>query len=76
MNKKRKKQLEEITLKLSNISSELSTLVFDEDFSRDSIPENLTGTEWYERSEESSEAMESAGESIQDAINSLNEVLN
>lgn len=62
MNKIRRKALQEIYDKLSDLREELEAIKDEEDESRENMPENLQGSERYEQSETASgnidEAME------------------
>ncbi len=75
MNKKRRAEVETVINEMRSISSSIESILFDEDYSRDSMPENLMGSERYERSEECSESLENAMDSLSDAIDALSEVV-
>ena len=75
MNKKRRSEVESVIKEIYSISSNIESILFDEDSSRDSIPENLMSSESYEKSEECSDSLESAMDSLSDAIDYLNEVI-
>ena len=55
MNKERRKALSDIMEQLEELKSSVEEIQEDEDESRENMPENLQGTERYERSEEASE---------------------
>ena len=72
MNKIRRKALQEIYDKLSDLREELETIKDEEDESRENMPENLQGSERYEQSETASgnidEYLSSACDSIESAM--------
>lgn len=73
MNKKRKEKIEKVTQVLETCIDDLSSIKVDEDDYRDSVPENLQSSQTYEDSEEWSDALEDAIDSIQSAVESLKE---
>lgn len=75
MNKQRRKQLEEIIGRLEVAVSDLELIRDEEDEYRDSIPENLQGSEKYENSESASYSMDEAIDSINSAIDSIHEAI-
>ena len=68
MNKKRREQISKVVDKLEVLKSELECILMDEEMVRDSLEEHFSGTERYEISEE-------ACDLLQDAIDSLEEIL-
>ena len=66
-----KRRLKDVCCILREVRDTVSSICEEEDEARDNMPENLTYSERYEKSEECSEAMEDAIESIGDAISSI-----
>lgn len=71
MNKARRKQLEEISSKISEIRDELESIMGDEEEYRDNIPENLQGSERYEIADTACSEMQDALDSLDEAISSI-----
>ena len=71
MNKQRRKDIQSIMEKLEAIKSELETVRDDEQYYMDSIPENLTGSERYEKAEEAVSNLEGAYDNLDEAIGML-----
>lgn len=71
MNKIRRKALQEIYDKLSDLREELETIKDEEDESRENIPENLQGSERYEQSETASGNIDEAMEYLSSACDSI-----
>lgn len=71
MNKIRRKALQEIYDKLSDLREELETIKDEEDESRENMPENLQGSERYERSETASGNIDEAMEYLSSACDSI-----
>lgn len=71
MNKLRRKALQEIFDKLSDLREEVESLMQEEDENRENMPENLRGSERYEQSETASYNMEEAAEYISSACESI-----
>ncbi len=74
MNKVRRKRLGGILKRLRDTREDLGSLLEEEDEARENIPENLQSSDSYEDSENASDAMDSACESIGEAITTLEEV--
>lgn len=74
MNKARKKKIQNIITQLNNCSNNLEDIKLDEDYSRESIPENLQESETYRKSDESSDIIEDAISDIRSAVSSLEEI--
>ena len=75
MNKLRRKTLQKIFDQLSDLREEIEAVKEEEDGSRENMPENLQGSERYERSETASSNMDEAMEYISSACDSLESVL-
>ena len=73
MNKDRRERLRKAKRLLGDAKDIITDVLWEEDDSRDNMPENLQGSERYEQSENCSDAMESAIDSIDSAIESLEE---
>lgn len=71
MNKIRRKALQEIYDKLSDLLEELETIKDEEDESRENMPENLQGSERYEQSETASGNIDEAMEYLSSACDSI-----
>ena len=71
MNKLRRKSLQEIFDKLSDLRGEIESIKDEEDESRENMPENLQGSERYEQSETASYNMDEAMEYISSACDSI-----
>lgn len=71
MNKIRRKALQEIYDKLSDLREELETIKDEEDESRENMPENLQGSERYEQSEAASGNIDEAMEYLSSACDSI-----
>ena len=64
MNKARRKSLQEILDKMDELRSMLETLKDEEEEYRDNIPENLWGSERYEKADEAVDNLDSALDSF------------
>lgn len=71
MNKLRRKSLQEIFDKLSDLREEIESIKDEEDESRENMPENLQGSERYEQSGTASYNMDEAMEYISSACDSI-----
>jgi hypothetical protein len=67
MNKIRRKALEEIKDKITAIAGELEIVTSEEGDYRDNIPENLQGSERYEKASEAADALGEAVEHLENA---------
>ena len=74
MNKARRKKLGEIAEQLSDLRDQLQTILEEEEEYRDNIPENLQGTERYEKSDEACEIIDTCGESLEEVFTQLQEL--
>ena len=68
MNKQRRKAISNVVKQLEILKSDLEDILMEEEMVRDSLEEHFSGTERYELSEE-------ACDLLQDAIDSLEEIL-
>lgn len=82
MNKQRRKALDEvhtnllgITLKLEEIKSDLDAILEEEQEARDNIPENMQSSERYERMDEICGTLEDGEWSIDDAIETIENLM-
>ena len=71
LNKIRRKALQEIYDKLSDLREELEAIKDEEDESRENMPENLQGSERYEQSETASGNIDEAMEYLSSACDSI-----
>ena len=71
MNKQRRKDIQYIMEKLEEIKWDLETARDDEQFYMDSIPENLMGSERYEKAEEAVSNLEGACDNLDEALEQL-----
>lgn len=71
MNKFRRKALQDIFDKITELQEELEAIKDEEDESRENMPENLQGSERYEQSETASSDMEEAIEYLSSACDSI-----
>lgn len=71
MNKIRRKALQDIHDKLTDLSAELEALKDEEDEYRENMPENLQGSERYEQSETASYNIDDAIQNITTACDSI-----
>lgn len=75
MNKQRRKELNEIINKLSELRDDLESLTSEEEECYDNMPENLQYSEKGERIEAAVESLNDALDSIDNAIDSINEAI-
>jgi len=71
MNKARRKQLQALLDRFEELQAELEGLQTEEEESRDNIPENLWGSERYEKAEETCSYLEDAVGSLEEMVESL-----
>lgn len=71
MNDTRRKALRKLAEKLEDIRAEIESLKDEEQEYRDSMPENLQGSERYEASEDADGNMDDAIEYLYSAIESI-----
>lgn len=73
MNKLRRKWIEKVVDALTESLGEIESIQSEEEEYRDNIPENLQESERYERADEACENLEAAYNSLEEAIDYLNE---
>lgn len=73
MNNLRRKTLQNLYDIIANAKDNLDEVRDEEECYKDNMPENLQGSERYERSEEAIDALESAISSLEDALDSIEE---
>ena len=71
MNKLRRKNLQEIIDQLEELKGCLEDLAEEEEEYRDIMPENLQGSERYEKADEACDNMADAVSNLEDAISSI-----
>lgn len=71
MNKIRRKSLEEVIAKIQGLSEEIESLMADEEEYRDNMPENLQGSERYEKADEACSAMQDAIDNLEESVENL-----
>ena len=71
MNNVRRKELKAILEEIEEIKSRLENVLLDEEEAFDNIPENLQGTERYEKAEETVEYLADAVDNLDEAISSI-----
>lgn len=74
MNNSRRMKIIEVVSRLQSIVSTLEDILTEEDDYRDNMPENLQGSARYETSEDSSNRLDSAISSIDEAISTLEDI--
>lgn len=71
MNKVRRKMVDEIIEQLQELQTEIESVMCEEEEYRDNIPENLQGSERYEKADEACSAMQDAIDGLEDVIDNL-----
>jgi len=71
MNKPRRKQLENLSGRISEIKDELESILSDEEEYRDNMPENLQSSERYETSDNACSEMQDALCSLEEAVSNI-----
>ncbi len=71
MNKARRKALDEVISKIEEAKELLENLQAEEEEYRDSMPENLQGSERYEAADAAVDNMSSAVDALDEAISSI-----
>ncbi len=74
MNKKRRKNIQDVVEQLEGLKTTLEELQGEEEEYRDNIPENLRGSERYEKADEACDALSDAVSALEDVISSLGEL--
>lgn len=74
MNKTRRKSIQDAAGQLEDLKSTLEDIQGEEETYRDSIPENLQGSERYEKADEACDVLVEAISGLEDIITSLEEL--
>ena len=75
MNPNRRKRLLGLLKEVEEIRSQVETIRDEEDEARDNMPENLQGSDRFVNSEESSEALSTAEDYLNDAASAIEEAI-
>lgn len=75
MNKARRKAIQNLCVELDKIEESLTSILEEEDDYRDNMPESFVESERYSDSEEASNALSSAIDSVAEAKDSLVNIL-
>lgn len=75
MNRIRRKALAEIQAKIEELQSQLETLMNEEEEYRDNMPENLWGSERYEKADTACDNIGNAMDGLQEAIDYIVEAM-
>lgn len=73
MNRERRKSLAEIQARIESIMEDLETIRDEEEEYRDNMPENLQGSERYEKAEMACDNLASAYDSLEEVISYIEE---
>lgn len=73
MNKSRRKCLSEIAEKLELLNAEIEEVRSQEEEAYDNLPESIQGAEKGERMQEIIDMLQSAFDSVEEAVNGINE---
>ena len=73
MNKIRRAQIQKLIDKIDEVMFDLEDIQYDEESARDSIPENLQGSERYEKAEEACDNLASAMDYLEEVKGYLEE---
>ena len=76
MNKDKRMALNNILFQIGEIRHDVTSILFQEQSCLDNMPDNLEGTERYEKFESSVENLEDAIESLKDAVKFIEEAMN
>lgn len=74
MNKTRRKSIQDVASQLEELKSTLEDIQGEEEEYRDNIPENLQGSERYEKADEACDTLSGAVDGLEDIITSLGEL--
>lgn len=74
MNKARRTQIQRVSDSISNIIAEIETIRDEEDEARESMPENLVGSERYETSEVASDTLQDTIDLLEESVERLSEI--
>ena len=75
MNTTRRKDLAKVIKTIEDAMSELECLKEEEEEYRDNMPENLQGSERYERADEACDNLDSAVSSLEEAITYIEDAI-
>lgn len=75
MNKKRRKNIQGILDQLEELKGNLELIQEEEEDYRDNIPENLQGSERYEKADEACDTLSGAVDSLDDIICELGNLI-
>ena len=74
MNKVRRTQIQRVSDSISNIIAEIETIRDEEDETRESMPENLVGSERYETREVASDTLQDTIDLLEESVERLSEI--
>lgn len=74
MNKEQKKKIEELKMRLQDISEELEKLADDEQEKFDNLNEGMQAMERFQKLQENADCLSTAQEQVEDVINTLEEL--
>jgi chaperonin cofactor prefoldin len=74
MNQARRKLIQELLSKLNTAMTDLESILEDEQYYYDNIPENLQSGDKYEQTEEDISNLEDAKTSLEEAISGLEKI--
>ena len=74
MNKVRRTQIQRVSDSISNIITDIETIRDEEDEARESMPENLVGSERYETSEVASDTLQDTIDLLEESVERLSEI--
>lgn len=72
MNRIRRSELEKIAEAITDLKEQLETLQEEEEEYRDNMPENLQGSERYEKADEACDNLYAAVSGLEDAVDCIN----
>ena len=75
MNRVRRKALDKIKAQIEELRSDLELLLEEEEEDRDNMPENLQGSERYDRADDACDNMDSALDSLSEAMDYIGEAI-
>lgn len=76
MNKQRRKAIEDVTGKIRDLLVDLEVLRDEEEEYRDNIPENLQGSERYEKADECVDGLTDVIDEIERQLEEVDELIN
>ena len=74
LNKVRRTQIQRVSDSISNIIAEIETIRDEEDEARESMPENLVGSERHETSEVASDTLQDTIDLLEESVERLSEI--